>query len=324
MAWTMLSVSLAIAWATRTVRGDIMRLAAPPRAKARPSRISSVMSALSSGARGTVVRVLTAVAPLVAAALVVLSFLLYGTPDDQTTAIAILLTLVSLGAQRSLLTGIAAATIAAAGHAIWTGSALSPATVAAAGAGLLIAVTVASSARRATRSDMALAASNERLRRLALRDPVTGLLDRRGFEQAVRIELARGSRRPAPVAFVVVDFDHLNADNARLGRAVGDTALQVLAGSLERHTRATDAAARIDGDEFALMLPLTERAGAEYVSGRIVSTYVRELDAVVANMAAPVTVGIAVYPDDGRSVDELLGSAHADLARRRAAGTDAR
>jgi len=102
----------------------------------------------------------------------------------------------------------------------------------------------------------------------AMLDPLTGVSNRRGFERALRIELDRSDRRGHPLALIVTDLDDFKHVNDRHGHGVGDEVLVRLAGLLLDAVRSADTVARLGGEEFALLLPETDLAGAIAVAER--------------------------------------------------------
>ena len=89
-------------------------------------------------------------------------------------------------------------------------------------------------------------------------DPLTGLLNRRAFEELLETELERATRAGRPLSVVVGDIDGFRAINERQGHAAGDAALQTIAQNALKWKRRIDQAARIGGEEFALLLPETD------------------------------------------------------------------
>ena len=100
-------------------------------------------------------------------------------------------------------------------------------------------------------------------------DPLTGLLNRRAFEELLDLELERAARAGRPISVIVGDLDGFRAVNERHGHAAGDAALQVVAQNALKWKRRIDLAARIGGEEFALLLPETDERGAFIVAERL-------------------------------------------------------
>ena len=116
---------------------------------------------------------------------------------------------------------------------------------------VLVGSAVAGSLRTLSRQTQWL---TDRLRREAVIDDLTGLLNRRGWEDTARRELARASRADMPVALVTIDLDGLKELNDTLGHEEGDRVLRETGDRLRRALRATDVVARLGGDEFAALL----------------------------------------------------------------------
>ena len=100
-------------------------------------------------------------------------------------------------------------------------------------------------------------------------DPLTGLLNRRAFEELLELELERAIRTGRPVSVIVGDVDGFRAVNEREGHAAGDAALQSIARNLLKWKRRIDIPARVGGEEFALLLPETDERGALIVAERL-------------------------------------------------------
>jgi diguanylate cyclase (GGDEF)-like protein len=167
----------------------------------------------------------------------------------------------------------------------------------------------------ATGSSVVVRLLSERVERLvaelrlaAATDPLTGLLNRRAFNERLGHELARARRTGEAFATLLIDVDHFKQINDRDGHAAGDDALVGLARTLTRELREIDTVARIGGDEFAVILPATSVAGAHATAERL-----RERAGI------PISVGAAVYGVDGHTADELARAADAALydAKRR-------
>ncbi len=115
-----------------------------------------------------------------------------------------------------------------------------------------------------------LAAANVFLEKLAVMDGLTGLANRRCFEEQLRLEWVRSQRERTSLALLMIDVDYFKAYNDALGHQDGDECLRRVAGVIAGQvTRPGDLAARYGGEEFAVILPATELAGAEVVAGQI-------------------------------------------------------
>ena len=155
----------------------------------------------------------------------------------------------------------------------------------------------------------------------AIRDPLTGLANRREFERALAEYRGEGSRPAPPATLVYVDLDHFKRLNDTLGHAAGDAALKHVAYLLEAAVRDGDLVARIGGEEFAVWLPRTPLAPGMEVAERI-----RESIAGSTWMwrSSPYMVttscGVAAYPEPIGDLMNLRGAADAALYRAKQAG----
>jgi diguanylate cyclase (GGDEF)-like protein len=107
------------------------------------------------------------------------------------------------------------------------------------------------------------------LEELALRDPLTGLLNRRGFEERLSEEVGRAQRYGAELSLLLVDIDHFKRVNDTFGHSAGDVALNLVASLLAQQRRASDVVARYGGEEFAVLAPHTAREGALTLGQRL-------------------------------------------------------
>jgi diguanylate cyclase (GGDEF)-like protein/putative nucleotidyltransferase with HDIG domain len=150
-------------------------------------------------------------------------------------------------------------------------------------------------------------------------DALTGLLNRRGFEETITLELARTTRSGGSLSVIIADLDHFKALNDRFGHQVGDVALQRLAVLCREGKRVVDSAARIGGEEFALVLPYTDTNGAYLVAERL-----RRLihDGASDETMLTASFGIAAYPEHGTDEDSLLRAADQALYVAKQLGRD--
>jgi diguanylate cyclase (GGDEF)-like protein/putative nucleotidyltransferase with HDIG domain len=138
-------------------------------------------------------------------------------------------------------------------------------------------------------------------------DPLTKLLNRRGFRESLDLELERARRSDLPMAIVVGDLDFFKEVNDRLGHPAGDTALRRVGGAVEEAKRRIDAAARVGGEEFAMILPDTDAEGALALAERMRLT----IEGEFAGDPVPVTIsfGIAGYPEHGETAGAIIRAA---------------
>lgn len=144
----------------------------------------------------------------------------------------------------------------------------------------------------------------QRLRHLADHDPLTGLVNRRGFGRELRRHISRLARYGAKGALLMVDLDNFKSYNDAHGHAGGDALLQAVANSLSARLRAGDVLGRIGGDEFSVLLPEVTADEAEVVAGALVQA-VRELD---ENGSPKVTASVGIFCF---GQDEALSEHHA-------------
>lgn len=150
----------------------------------------------------------------------------------------------------------------------------------------------------------AIHVSNRMLLKMASLDELTGLFNRRAFNDMVKPihSIARRSRRPYSV--IVIDMDDLKIINDSFGHGAGDRAIQALARQLKDCKRGSDLLARYGGDEFVMLLPDTDADGARTMMQRLI---------VAGKDGGPrISVGVACYPEHGDRFEQLLE--HADSA----------
>jgi diguanylate cyclase (GGDEF)-like protein len=149
--------------------------------------------------------------------------------------------------------------------------------------------------------------AEEELRSLSQTDPLTGLYNRRKFFEVMQREIIRARRYGQPLSLIMIDVDSLKSVNDRFGHSAGDEVLHQVADCIQP-TRATDLAARVGGDEFALLLPETHSRGAEQVAWRLLEAVHRvQLD---FDAAISMSMGIAqLEPGDEEQGESLLARA---------------
>lgn len=158
-------------------------------------------------------------------------------------------------------------------------------------------------------------------KRLSLTDGLTGLWNRRQFELRAAQELERASRFGERFAVVLADLDDFKAVNDVFGHLAGDAVLVETAKRLVIHTREVDLVARFGGEEFVLLLPQTDPAGAVRVAEKVREEVADALlDTGVGPMSVTLSAGVACHPDDGHTIEALLRAADAALYAAKAAG----
>lgn len=147
-------------------------------------------------------------------------------------------------------------------------------------------------------------------------DDLTGLPNRRLFEDRLKLAVAQSPRRHKPVALLFLDLDKFKHINDSFGHAVGDRILQQVAQRLTACIRRGDTACRYGGDEFIVMLP--EMSGQD--SGDIVIDKIRKRLCMPyrvddLDIELTISIGIATYPADQQNIEELIGQADANMYR---------
>jgi diguanylate cyclase (GGDEF)-like protein/putative nucleotidyltransferase with HDIG domain len=166
--------------------------------------------------------------------------------------------------------------------------------------------------RRARRIEARMEAERAAFEALAHEDPLTGLPNKRAFDDRLEAELRRAAREYYPVAFVALDLDRFKQINDTWGHPVGDEALVRLAQHIEAELRAGDICGRVGGDEFVLALVRADAHSAERVLGRLR----RALEDVTVGPAGErleFSAGIAEFPRHATEREQLVRCADAAL-----------
>lgn len=149
----------------------------------------------------------------------------------------------------------------------------------------------------------------EELRKLqinAATDPLTGLYNRRFFNDFFEKELNRSIRYSHRLALVVFDLHRFKEVNDRYGHPQGDLLLQMAASTLRKSLRTSDYAFRIGGDEFALLLPQSDPEQAAALSRRLRAAYAAAIEPLQMGIPLALDFGLAVYPDDGELKEVMI------------------
>jgi diguanylate cyclase (GGDEF)-like protein len=143
----------------------------------------------------------------------------------------------------------------------------------------------------------------------AATDALTGLHNRRLFDEYFEKEMNRAKRYGQQLAVVILDLHKLKEVNDRHGHLQGDQVLQIAAATLRRTLRSSDFAFRIGGDEFAVLLPQTDTEQAVTLCRRVRSQYESELAPLGLAIGVTLDFGVAVHPQDGDQKSTLMGLA---------------
>jgi diguanylate cyclase (GGDEF)-like protein/PAS domain S-box-containing protein len=164
----------------------------------------------------------------------------------------------------------------------------------------------------------------ETLRHQSIRDPLTGLFNRRYFEESLDREVRRAQRRGSPLGVIMLDLDRFKRFNDSFGHEAGDVLLRAIGELLRRKLRGEDVPCRYGGEEFALLLPEATleatRERAEELRAAAKGLTIAYQD----HLLGPVTMslGVAVFPDQGLSGPAVLRAADAALYQSKAEGRD--
>ena len=174
-------------------------------------------------------------------------------------------------------------------------------------------------------SQAAIALENARLHDIvqwqAITDELTGLVNRRRFLDALRSEITKGQRLGARLSVVLTDLDDFKLINDSFGHHAGDEVLLAFADLLRAHGRDVDVAARLGGEEFAILLPETGVEGASVVAERLRHSLSDRRIRIGEKMEVTVTASFGVAElEEGQSVDELLRAADSALYRAKELG----
>jgi diguanylate cyclase (GGDEF)-like protein len=156
-----------------------------------------------------------------------------------------------------------------------------------------------------------LACSQEALKKMATHDALTDLYNHREFYLRMKEEIERSQRYGHVFSILIVDIDNFKDINDTLGHQAGDKALQSIASILGKEARPVDVVARYGGDEFAIILPETLEVNAVNMAERIRGAI--EKHSIMfngeENHQFTVSVGVASYPEDGKSESEIVATA---------------
>ncbi len=160
------------------------------------------------------------------------------------------------------------------------------------------------------------------LQRFSMRDALTGVFNRGYFDDMLPVELERSKRYGHPLSLLLIDADHFKQFNDRFGHQEGDRILTLLSATLTRTVRAADLVCRYGGEEFAVILPHTERGVATRLAERIRGAVEAAGHDVTPRLPRPLTVtlGVATFPAESTDAEGLIAVADRRLYAGKAAG----
>lgn len=163
---------------------------------------------------------------------------------------------------------------------------------------------------------------HETLRNLSVRDPLTGLFNRRYMEESLEREVRRAARNKRPLGIIMLDIDHFKTFNDTFGHDAGDTLLRELGSSLQTYIRGEDVACRYGGEEFILILPDTTldaaRQRAEQLRAAVKELAIQHRSRRLKSVT--ISAGVALFPDHGTTADAVLRAADLALYKAKAEG----
>jgi diguanylate cyclase (GGDEF)-like protein len=160
----------------------------------------------------------------------------------------------------------------------------------------------------------------EETRAYAYRDELTGLRNYRFFELYLFHELLRSDQYSSPLSLVMIDVDNFKGYNDQLGHAAGNDALATVGRLISESCRRVDVPARYGGEEFTVILPATPKLGAQMVADRIRKSVEQQLAYGETEHALTISAGVATYPGDADSSEELIARADEALYQAKSKG----
>lgn len=164
----------------------------------------------------------------------------------------------------------------------------------------------------------------DHLREQAIRDPLTGLYNRRYMTASLEQLLSRAKRKQTTIAVMMIDFDHFKRFNDTFGHEAGDFVLVNVTHEMKRNIRTDDIFCRYGGEEFCVVSPETSLEDAVRIADKLVES-IRHLDLRLNKKslgALSISIGVSVYPTHAETVEELLRLADAALYQAKAEGRD--
>lgn len=165
---------------------------------------------------------------------------------------------------------------------------------------------------------------NRELKRLVMIDPLTGVMNRRGFERTLKTEHSRAKRNAARNFALLIDCDDFKGINEKYGHSVGDVVLQEIVTRLQKAVRPTDHIARIGGDEFLVLVCEVDDSTALLVAERV-RLAIAETPINVVDGTAKITTstGVTALSEELMSIEEILAAANSGLKNSKRSGKNA-
>ncbi|MGE8151368.1 putative bifunctional diguanylate cyclase/phosphodiesterase [Pseudomonas vancouverensis] len=159
------------------------------------------------------------------------------------------------------------------------------------------------------------------LQQVAHYDALTNLINRRGFNQIFAEKLMEKTNEGGMLAVLFLDIDHFKRINDSLGHDAGDELLKVIAGHIKSSIRShDDVVARFGGDEFCLLIDLHDREEARQMAQRIMLKMKEPIELAGRRMVMTTSIGISLFPEDGKTCEELLKNADLALYQSKGSG----
>lgn len=150
---------------------------------------------------------------------------------------------------------------------------------------------------------------NHRLEELSIRDPLTGLYNRRKFQEFLQYEIIRATRHQRGFSVIMIDLDNFKYINDTFGHPIGDMVLKELTAMLAVELRKGDVLARMGGDEFAIILPETEACGGLLVANKLHQALAnKEFELPVGKIRSTASFSMVSFPEDGETEDEIYSA----------------
>ena len=165
--------------------------------------------------------------------------------------------------------------------------------------------------------------AQKKLKKLAITDGLTGVFNYRFFRDQLTKEVTRAERHKKQLAIIMLDIDYFKSYNDTHGHPAGDYVLKTMAGILVKNMRNIDLTSRYGGEEFALILVETDKASAGIVANkliRLVEGYKFNYESTQPNGKITISMGVATFPDNGKTPDELISQADKRLYRAKKEG----